>query len=307
MIKPAAPFLAVLGAFASLGAAMPLAGAQAPAAPTAPAASPAAQAAPAWPSDDKALAALGTSLVTQWMGAIAAADVAAVDRMMQPGFQRIGFDGAVGHAQQLEAVKAMGAKGPKVTDVIATRVGDALVVTCQVSVTQTLAGTPLDAAPACRLGVWQPAPGGWKLAAWASLNMPAARPAPGAPRVTADESASKDGAAMVRRFLDAQRAKDLAPFDAMIAEGMQVVNFKGQKAKADIVKGASHATTTEPVIADARATACGGLTVVTCTLTMGQKIGWTTLPADPAPFLCVFQGTGDGAKVVALANTNKPK
>lgn len=268
---------------------------------------PAAAAAPAWPADDASRTALGTALVTQWMGAIAAGDVPAVDRMMQPGFQRIGFDGAVGRAAQLEAVKAMGAKDPKVTDVIATRVGDALVVTCQVSVTQTLAGTQLDAAPACRLGVWQPAPGGWRLAAWASLHMPAARPAPGAPRVTADEAASKDGAAMVKRFLDAQRAKDLAPFDAMIAEGMQVVNFKGQKAKADIVKGASHATTTEPVIADARATACGGLTVVTCTLTMGQKIGFTSLPADPAPFLCVFEGTGAGAKVVAMANTNRPK
>ncbi len=304
MILDLAPFVAAFAS--SVLVAVPAAATQSPPVPAAPAV-PAAAALPAWPADDASRNALGASLVTQWMGAIAAADVAAVDRMMQPGFQRIGFDGAVGHAQQLEAVKAMGAKDPKVTDVVATRVGDALVVTCQVSVTQTLAGSQLDAAPACRLGVWQPAPGGWKLAAWASLHMPAARPAPGAPRVTADESASKEGAAMVRRFLDAQRTKDLAPFDAMIAEGMQVVNFKGQKAKADIVKGASHATTTEPVIADARATACGGLTVVTCTLTMGQKIGWTSLPADPAPFLCVFEGTGDGAKVVAMANTNKPK
>jgi hypothetical protein len=47
--------------------------------------------------------------------------------------------------------------------------------------------------------------------------------------------------------------------------------------------------------------------VVTCTLTMGQKIGWTKLPADPAPFMAVFQGTGDAAKVIAMANTNKPK
>ena len=304
MILDLAPFVAAFAS--SVLVAVPAAATQSPPVPAAPAV-PAAAALPAWPADDASRNARGAALVTQGMGAIAAADVAAVDRMMQPGFQRIGFDGAVGHAQQLEAVKAMGAKDPKVTDVVATRVGDALVVTCQVSVTQTLAGSQLDAAPACRLGVWQPAPGGWKLAAWASLHMPAARPAPGAPRVTADESASKEGAAMVRRFLDAQRTKDLAPFDAMIAEGMQVVNFKGQKAKADIVKGASHATTTEPVIADARATACGGLTVVTCTLTMGQKIGWTSLPADPAPFLCVFEGTGDGAKVVAMANTNKPK
>jgi hypothetical protein len=30
-------------------------------------------------------------------------------------------------------------------------------------------------------------------------------------------------------------------------------------------------------------------------------------PADPAPFMAVFQGTGDSAKVIAMANTNKPK
>jgi hypothetical protein len=40
---------------------------------------------------------------------------------------------------------------------------------------------------------------------------------------------------------------------------------------------------------------------------MGQKVGWATLPANPAPFLAVFQGSGDAAKVIALANTNKEK
>jgi hypothetical protein len=40
---------------------------------------------------------------------------------------------------------------------------------------------------------------------------------------------------------------------------------------------------------------------------MGQRMGFTTLPADPAPFLVVFRGTGDAAKVIATANTNKPK
>ena len=47
--------------------------------------------------------------------------------------------------------------------------------------------------------------------------------------------------------------------------------------------------------------------MVTCTLTMGQKIGFTSLPADPAPFMAVFRGTGDAATVIAMANTNKPK
>ena len=74
-----------------------------------------------------------------------------------------------------------------------------------------------------------------------------------------------------------------------------------------IVRGAEAATIDEPKVADARATRSGDLTVVTCTLTMGQKVGWTTLPADPAPFMAVFQGTGDAAKVIAMANTNKPK
>jgi len=36
-------------------------------------------------------------------------------------------------------------------------------------------------------------------------------------------------------------------------------------------------------------------------------VGFPTIPADPAPFLAVFQGSGDGAKVIAIANTNKPK
>jgi hypothetical protein len=36
-------------------------------------------------------------------------------------------------------------------------------------------------------------------------------------------------------------------------------------------------------------------------------MGFTSLPADPAPFLAVFEGTGDGARVIALANTNKPR
>jgi hypothetical protein len=40
---------------------------------------------------------------------------------------------------------------------------------------------------------------------------------------------------------------------------------------------------------------------------MGQSIAFNTLPADPAPFLTVFQGSGDSAKVIAIANTNKPK
>ncbi len=275
---------------------------------TAPAA-PAPQAVPAaaWPSDQKGLDALGAKLAERWMAAVVAKDAARLESMMQPCFQRISWAGAFDRAAELEAIKALGAKNPTVTDVKATRVGDALVVTCQMAVEEQSAAGALDAALSCRLGVWQQVDGAWKLAAWATLHMPASRPAPTAPRFAGDEALSKEGAGMVTRFLEAQRAKDLAPFDAMMAEGMQTINFRGQKDKADLVKGASHVKADAAVVADPRATRCGDLTVVTCTLTMGQRMGFTTLPADPAPFMAVFQGTGDGAKVIATANTNKPK
>jgi hypothetical protein len=272
--------------------------AQAPAAPPA---------APAWPSDASGLAALGSTLVAEWLQAIAAADAAALERIMHAGFQRVGYDGMCDRAAELAAVKAMGAKAPKVTDLKATRVGDALVVSCQVAMEQTVGGAALDAKPASRIGVWVPDAAGWKLAAWASLHMPSPRPAPGAPRGAGDPALNERGGAMVMRFLEAQRGGDLKAFDAMMADGLQVVNFRGQKAKSDLVEGASRVKADPPKVADARATRCGDLTVVSCTLSMGQHMGFTTLPADPAPFLAVFAGSGDGAKVIAMANTNRPK
>lgn len=295
---PAASLVAVAVVLASLPV-VPV-GAQSTGAP------PPAASAPAWPADDAGLAALGTRLTEEWMRAIAAADAAALGRIMHEGFQRVGYDGACDRAAELAAVAAMGAKDPKITDVKATRVGDALVVTCQAAVAQTVGGAALDAKPASRIGVWVPAAEGWKLAAWASLHMPASRPAPGAPRIAGEESLNKSGGDMVLRFLEAQRS-DPKAFDAMMADGMQVVNFRGQKAKADLVQGAARVKADAPAVADARATRCGGLTVVSCTLTMAQHMGFTSLPADPAPFLAVFEGTGDGARVIALANTNKPR
>lgn len=268
---------------------------------------PAPQASAAWPADQKGLDALATTLVERWMAAVVAKDQAKLEAMMQPCFQRISWAGAFDRAAELEAIKSLDAKAPKVTEVKATRVGSALVVTCQVAVEEKSSAGALDAGPSCRLGVWQQVDGAWKLAAWATLHMPASRPAPAAPRFAGDEALSKEGAGMVNRFLEAQRAKDLGPFDAMMAEGMQTVNFRGQKDKADLVKGASHVKADAAVVADARATRCGDVTVVTCTLTMGQRMGFTTLPADPAPFMAVFAGTGDAAKVIATANTNKPK
>lgn len=268
------------------------------------AAVPPAPAAAAWPADDAGLSALASRLVNDWMSRTTAP---ALEAAMQPCFQFVSFQGACDRDGAAKRLAAMGAGSPKVSNVVATRVGDALVVTCLVAASQAADGKALPADAAPRLGVWQIADGAWKLAAWASLNMPEVRPVPAAPAFAGDAAVSAEGAAMVTRLLGTQHRKELQAFDAMLADGLQVINFKGQKVRKEIERGAEAATIDEPKVADARAARCGDLTVVTCTLTMGQKIGWTKLPADPAPFMAVFHGTGDDAKVIAMANTNKPK
>ena len=278
--------------------------ASAPAAPVS-----AATAAPSasWPADEAGLNALAAKLINGWFQQITDKDMKGVMAAMQPTFQVITFEGVFDPATSMSHISNLGTTAPKVSDVIATRVGDALVATCLVKADQEMNGKKLSSDAMPRLGVWQIVDGAWKMAAWASLNSPSPRPAPNAPAFAGDAALNTQGAALLTKLLMAQHKKDLPTFDAMLATGMQVVNFKGQKVRDDMIKGAKMATTELPVIADARATKCGDLLVVTCNLTMGQKVGWATLPANPAPFLAVFQGSGDVAKVIALANTNKEK
>ena len=286
-------------AFASHGFAQ---GAPAAAPPAAKAAEPA-----PWPKDAAALDSLGAKLVEDFFRRIVAKDWAAIDAASLPTLQRIGFEGAFDRASNLESLKELGMTAANVTELHATRAGDALVVTCQVQADSTRDGQKLPKSAASRLGVWQWSDGAWRMAAWAALNMPAVRPVPGKPRFAGDEALNKEGAEMVSCFLGAQHRKELEAFDGMLTEGVQVVNFKGQKLRADMIKGAKYATCEAPSIVDARATRTGAITVVTCNLSMAQKVGMESLPADPAPFMAVFQGTGASAKVIALANTNRPK
>lgn len=260
-----------------------------------------------WPADQKGLDALAANLVMGWMTTAGSGDAAAIEGALAPCFQRISFEGASDRAGEAQQLKTIAPRNAKVSGIVATRAGDALVVTCLMSVEETVAGKTGESDAQPRLGVWTISGGSWQLLAWATFNMPSPRPAPGAPRFAGDDSLNAEGRAMLARFLDAQFSKDIPAFTAMLGDGMQVINFKGQKTGDDIAKGASHVTVEKPGVADARATRCGDLTIVTCNLSMGQKVGWTSLPADPAPFMAVFRGSGDSAKVIALANTNRPK
>ena len=276
----------------------------APQAATAPAVSASAP----WPKGEAALNTLGETLMNSVFAKVTAKDSAGFEKLTQAGLLTLNFQGSEDRAGALASIATDTSKSVKVSDVISARIGEALVVTCLVAADETINGVhlPHDATP--RLGVWQWSDGAWRLAALASLNMPAARPAPSAPTFAGDSAVNADGQALVTKFLMAQFKKDEATFDAMLAEGMQSANFKGQKGRADLIKGADYAKSdVAPVITDVRASRCGDLTVVTCTLAMGQKIGFSTLPADPAPFMIVFQGAAANAKAIATANTNKPK
>jgi len=261
-----------------------------------------------WPTNDAGLKELATTLINGWFGKIAVNDygTGGVLDALQPNFQLLNFQGASDAATSKPRIMGLGTPSPTVSNVVATRVGDALVATCLVKSEQSIDGNAMASEAMPQLGVFQVVDGQWKMAAWASLNAPKTRQAPTAPTFAGDTTLNTEGAAMLGKFLMAQHKKDLTAFDAMLATGMQAVNCKGQKVRDDIMQGAKRATSTEPVMTDIRATRCGDLRIVTCNLAMGQTVGFTTLPADPAPFMAVLQGSGDTAKVIAVANTNKP-
>lgn len=257
---------------------------------------------PTFPTDQRSLDTLGASLLRGVLDAIDARNAAKLEPLLDPAMQSITFRGAADRAGLLASMTPASGRPSKASDITTTRVGDALVVTGVVE------GGPAalsDESP--RLGVWHPTDTGWRLAAWASLDMPKERPAPSAPAFAADSTATGEGQTLLARFLDLLHRKQISAFDAMLAEGTQSVNFRGCQPRKNLIRGAESAETMQPAMADVRGTRCGDLVVVTCTLSLGEKIGWTALPSDPAPFLIVFEGAGDAAKVIAIANTNKPK
>lgn len=259
-----------------------------------------------WPKNDAARNVLGESLLNTFFAKQRAKDAGGAGQLLQTGFQALNYQGSIDRAGELAAIAGAGAGTTKISDVHATRVGDALIVTCLATVHETVGGVKLPTDETPRMSVWTWVDGAWRMAAFGSLNMPQTRPAPGAPNSAGDSATNAIGETLLKSFINAQVNKDLTVFNAMLADGMQSVNFKGQKLRDDLIKGADYAKSETPVFAAIRGTQCGDLTIVTCNLTLGQKIGWSTLPAASAPFMVVFQGAGSLAKVIATTNTNKP-
>lgn len=265
-----------------------------------------ATAATPWPADQAGLEALGGSLLAAWFEKITARDRQSLEAAMQPCFQRINYEGAFDRAAEIDAIVKLDAHAPEISDVRATRVGEALVVSCSVTVQEKAETTELAPVPSPRLGVWQPVDGTWKLAAWVSLNMPQHQPAPSSPRFTGTDALDAEGGAVLARFLEAEQAKKSGIVEVMLEDGVQAVDFKGAKGRGELLASIRASTMGVPRITDVRATRCGELTVVTCTLVMTQSLGSEHISADPTPFLLVFRGPVASAKVVAIARVHRP-
>ena len=87
-----------------------------------------------WPTNDSGLKAWGETLTKAGFAKIVAKDWAAVEGQLHPSFQRINFEGAFDRAAEIAEIKALAVGAPTFNTFHATRVGEALVVTCMTAV-----------------------------------------------------------------------------------------------------------------------------------------------------------------------------
>lgn len=262
-----------------------------------------------WPSGDQALTELGRSLVNCYVSMIVGQQWDQLEQFLAPCDQSVRFNGASDRSANLEAIKKLNLKAPTITEIHGTRVGDVLIVASMMIADEVVAGQRLPTDPRGRLGAFAVIDGSWKLLAWANLNSPSPRPPPGSPAFAGDSVLNSQAGELITRVVTAQFQKDWAAFDAMLSPGLQVVNFNGVHNLDRVRDGSRRAEiTAAPSVTDARGTACGDCLIATCNLSLPQKVGvFSSLPADPAPFLAVFIRSGDAWQVAALASTNRPK
>lgn len=262
-----------------------------------------------WPTSDQEITELGRSLVNCYAAMIVGQQWDRLEQFLAPCDQSVRFNGASDRSANIEAIKKLNLKPPTVTEIHGTRVGDVLIVASMMIADEMVAGQRLPTDPRGRLGAFAVVDGSWKLLAWANLNSPSPRPAPGSPSFSGDSALNSQAGDLVTKFVTAQYQKDWATFDAMLSPGLQVVNFNGVHNLDKIRDGSRRAEiTAAPTVTDARGTACGDCLIATCNLSLPQKVGvFSSLPADPAPFLAVFVRSGDAWQVAGLANTNRPK
>lgn len=112
----------------------------------------------------------GENLYRQFLSAIAGQNWSAVEAMISPSFQSVHSDGTRDRIAELALIKGIDLGTYTLHDFKVTKANNHLVVTCWISIEETIDGERLSTKSSPRLSVWDKTPNGWKLIALANLN-----------------------------------------------------------------------------------------------------------------------------------------
>jgi hypothetical protein len=112
----------------------------------------------------------GENLYRQFLSAIADQNWSAVEAMISPSFQSVHSDGTRDRIAELALIKCIDLGTYTLHDFKVTKANSHLVVTCWISIEETIDGERLSTKSSPRLSVWDKTPNGWQLIALANLN-----------------------------------------------------------------------------------------------------------------------------------------
>ena len=112
----------------------------------------------------------GENLYRQFLSAIAGQNWPAVEAMISPSFQSVHSDGTRDRIAELALIKGIDLGTYTLHDFKVTKANSHLVVTCWISIEETIDGERLSTKSSPRLSVWDKTPNGWQLIALANLN-----------------------------------------------------------------------------------------------------------------------------------------
>ena len=112
----------------------------------------------------------GENLYRQFLNAIAGQNWSAVEAIISPSFQSVHSDGARDRIAELALIKGIDLGTYTLHDFKVTKANNHLVVTCWISIEETIDGERLSTKSSPRLSVWDKNPNGWQLIALANLN-----------------------------------------------------------------------------------------------------------------------------------------
>ena len=112
----------------------------------------------------------GENLYRQFLSAIAGQNWSAVEAMIAPSFQSVHSDGIRDRIAELALIKGVNLGTYTLHDFKVTKADSHLVVTCMISIEETIDGERLSTKSSTRLSVWDKTSKGWQMIALANLN-----------------------------------------------------------------------------------------------------------------------------------------